>query len=86
MPLLGPACHQAGGCRLSHCHAALPASPRPLRLPQVTLAGGEGQPAKVVGYDEDKDVAVLQIDPKDMVSEAPVTLALVSDTRGGAAN
>jgi S1-C subfamily serine protease len=34
--------------------------------PQVTLSGGEGQPAKVVGYDEDKDVAVLQIDAKGM--------------------
>lgn len=35
-------------------------------LAQVTLSGGEGQPAKVVGFDEDKDVAVLQIDAKDM--------------------
>lgn len=42
--------------------------PAPRLLLQVTLAGGDGQPAKVVGYDEDKDVAVLQIDLKDMVS------------------
>jgi S1-C subfamily serine protease len=35
-------------------------------LPQVTLSGGKDQPAKVVGYDEDKDVAVLQITQKDM--------------------
>ena len=35
--------------------------------PQVTLTGGEGRQAKVVGYDDDKDVAVLKIDLKDLV-------------------
>ena len=47
------------------CNGALPSPPPNL---QITLAGGKGQPAKVVGYDEDKDVAVLQIDMKEMVS------------------
>ena len=36
-------------------------------LLQVTLTGGEGRQAKVVGYDDDKDVAVLKIDLKDLV-------------------
>jgi hypothetical protein len=39
----------------------------PLLAPQVTLTGGEGRQAKVVGYDDDKDVAVLKIDLKDLV-------------------
>lgn len=28
---------------------------------QVTLTGGAEHPAKIVGYDEDRDVAVLQL-------------------------
>lgn len=37
-------------------------------MQQVTLAGGEGRPAKVVGYDEDKDVAVLQINMEESMA------------------
>lgn len=44
----------------------------------VTLSGGEGQPAKVVGFDEDKDVAVLQIQAKEM--EGPLTPLRLGDS------
>ncbi|PRW45178.1 Protease Do-like chloroplastic [Chlorella sorokiniana] len=50
----------------------------------VTLAGGEGQPAKVVGYDEDKDVAVLQINLKEMEGPLqPLKLGSSSDLEVG---
>ncbi|KAL4448534.1 hypothetical protein ABPG75_005753 [Micractinium tetrahymenae] len=50
----------------------------------ITLSGGEGQPAKVVGYDEDKDVAVLRLDPKDMEGPlVPLKLGTSSDLEVG---
>ncbi|PSC73356.1 Protease Do-like chloroplastic isoform B [Micractinium conductrix] len=50
----------------------------------ITLAGGKGQPAKVVGYDEDKDVAVLQIDMKEMDGPlVPLPLGTSSDLEVG---
>lgn len=55
-------------------------APRPL---QVALAGGDGTPAKVVGYDEDKDVAVLKIDLKDVVRWSVWWLLGVWDSRRG---
>ncbi|KAL4857774.1 Protease Do-like 1 [Chlorella vulgaris] len=44
----------------------------------VTLSGGKDQSAKVVGYDEDKDVAVLQITQKDM--EGPLVPLQLGDS------
>ncbi len=40
---------------------------------QVTLTGGAEHPAKIVGFDEDRDVAVLQliIEDGDLVSITP---------------
>ena len=43
---------------------------------QVTLAGGEGRPAKVVGFDEDKDVAVLLIDTSAAAAAAAAAPAV----------
>lgn len=41
---------------------------------QVTLTGGAEHPAKIVGFDEDRDVAVLQlvIEDGELVSVAPL--------------
>lgn len=40
---------------------------------QVTLTGGAEHPAKIVGFDEDRDVAVLQliVEDGDLVSVTP---------------
>lgn len=66
----------SGACFIGACHP--PAAPPP----QVTLTGGEGTPARVVGYDQDKDVAVLKMDPKDSVRES-CWLGAVSALQGG---
>lgn len=49
----------------------------------VTLTGGEGRQAKVVGYDDDKDVAVLKIDLKDLGPLKPLPLGSSSDLEVG---
>jgi len=52
---------------------------------QVTLTGGAEHPAKIVGFDEDRDVAVLQliIEDGDLVSiTPPVCYTRVCSKRG----
>lgn len=45
----------------------------------VTLTGGNDYPAKVVGFDEDKDVAVLQIDTQGKEELDPLAVGSSSD-------
>ena len=51
----------------------------------MTLAGGEGRPAKVVGFDEDKDVAVLLIDTSAAAATAAAAAAASPAANGAAA-
>ena len=48
-----------------------------LYILQVTLTGGAEHPAKVVGFDEDRDVAVLQLvtEEGDLVRSTPLMFA-----------
>lgn len=50
---------------------------------QVTLTGGAEHPAKIVGYDEDRDVAVLQLittEGEPVSSKRAATPAFGGDT------
>ena len=71
--LLGRAAVPTGGRRRraaaawmrACCPRSLPPQPTAAVAPpaaQVTLGGGSDYPGTIVGFDEDKDVAVLQID------------------------
>ncbi|GAB4817140.1 hypothetical protein N2152v2_004186 [Parachlorella kessleri] len=49
----------------------------------VTIAGGEEYRAKVIGFDEDKDVAVLRLKTESEVDLRPVSLGSSSDLQVG---
>lgn len=56
-----------------HCGLSMATKLKRVWLLQVTLTGGAEHPAKIVGFDEDRDVAVLQLvtEEGDQVSPSP---------------
>lgn len=48
----------------------------PAHVPQVTLSGGKELLARVVGVDQDRDIAVLQVKNMDGVADGAVTKPL----------